>query len=111
MNVKKKKKDERNLDQLIEELKQKVSAKMQRLSRCKKQQTQDYQNKLFRTDCMNFYNHLRQPNPNAKNAPGKEEVKNFWREIYVKKLLHNEEVCWIKDQCQHNPGMEWSPIC
>jgi hypothetical protein len=46
-----------------------------------------------------------------KNAPGKEEVENFWREIYGKKVSHNEKQCWIKDQCQKNPSMEWSPIC
>ena len=48
------------LVKLIEELKQKVSAKTQRLSRCKKRQNQYYQNKLFRTDCKKFYNRLRQ---------------------------------------------------
>jgi len=72
------------LDQMIEELKQKVSAKTQRLSRYKKIQTQYYQNKLFRTDCKKFYNRLRQPNPNVINAPGKEEVEN-WKETYEKK--------------------------
>jgi hypothetical protein len=75
-----------SLDQLIEELKQKVSSKTQRLSRYRKRQTQYYQNKLFRTDCKKFYNHLRQPNPNVKNTPGKEEVENFWREMYGKKV-------------------------
>jgi hypothetical protein len=54
-----------SLDQLIEELKQKVSAKTQRLSRHRKRQTQYYENKLFRTDCKKFYNCLRQPNPSA----------------------------------------------
>jgi pyruvate/2-oxoacid:ferredoxin oxidoreductase beta subunit len=44
-----------NLDQVIEELKQKVSAKTQRLSRYRKRQNQHYQNKLFRTDCKKFY--------------------------------------------------------
>ena len=39
-----------------------------------------------------------------KNAPGKEEV-------YGKKVSHNEEACWIKDQCHHSRSMEWSPIC
>jgi len=62
-----------------------VSAKTQRLSRYKKIQTQYYQNKLFRTDCKKFYNRLRKPNPNVKNASGKEEVDNFWREMYGKK--------------------------
>ena len=71
-----------SLDQLIEELKQKMSAKTQRLARYKKRQTQYYQNKLFRTDSNKCYNCLRQPNHNGKNAPGKEEVENFWREMY-----------------------------
>jgi hypothetical protein len=49
----------------------------------------------------------------VKNAPGKEEVENFWREIlvYGKKVSHNEEASWIKDQYQQNPSMEWSPVC
>jgi hypothetical protein len=46
-----------------------------------------------------------------KNAPGKEEVENFWRGIYEKKVSHSEEACWMKDQCHHSPSMEWSPIC
>ena len=63
------------LDQLIEELKQKFSAKTQRLSRYKKRQKQYYQNKLFRTDCKKFYNRLRQTYPNANN----DQVKKKWR--------------------------------
>jgi hypothetical protein len=47
----------------------------------------------------------------VKNAPGKEEVENFWREIYGKKVPHNGEACWIKDQPQENRSMEWSPVC
>jgi len=75
-----------NLDQLIEEPKQKVSAKKQRLSRYRKRQNQFYQNKLFRTDCKEFYNRLRQTYSNVKNAPDKEEVEKFWREMYGKKF-------------------------
>jgi tetrahydromethanopterin S-methyltransferase subunit B len=41
-----------NLDKLIEELKQKISAKTPRLSRYKKRQNQYYQNKLFRTEIL-----------------------------------------------------------
>ena len=46
-----------------------------------------------------------------KNAPEKEEVENFWREMYGNKVNHNGEACWIKNQYQQNPSMEWSPIC
>jgi Sec-independent protein translocase protein TatA len=93
-----------SLDQLTEELKQKVSAKTQQLSSYRKRQNQYYQNKLFRIDCKKFYNCLWQTYPNVKNAPDKKEVENFWGEIYGKKDQHNEEVCWIKDQYQQNPS-------
>ena len=73
-----------NLDQVIEELKQKVSAKPRTLSRYRKRQNQYYLNKLFRTDCKKFYNCLRQTYFIVKNASDKEEVENFWREIYGK---------------------------
>jgi hypothetical protein len=47
-----------SLDQLIEELQQKVSTKMQQLSRYRTRQNQYYQNKVFRTDRKKFYNCL-----------------------------------------------------
>jgi len=98
------------LDQLIKELKQKVSAKTQRLSGYRKRQNPSYQNKLFRTECKKFYNCLRQTYSNVKNAPDKEEVENFWREIYGKGVQHNGEAHWIKNQYQQNPSMEWIPV-
>jgi hypothetical protein len=100
-----------NLDQVIEELKQKVSAKMQRLSRYRKRQNQYYQNKLFRIDYKEFYNCLRETYSSVKNTPDKEEVENFWREIYGKEVHHNGEAHWIVNQYQQNPSMEWSPVC
>ena len=100
-----------NLDQVIEELKQKVSAKTHRLSKYRKRQNQYFQYKLFRTDCKKFYNCLRQTYSNVKNAPEKQEMENFWREIYGKDVQHNGEAHWIEKQYQQNPSMEWSPVC
>jgi hypothetical protein len=99
-----------NLDQVIEELKQKVSAKTQLLSRYKKRQKQYYQNKMFRTDCKKFYNFLRHTNTTVKKAPRKEDIENFWRTIFGEKVWHNEEAYWIKNQRQQHPCMEWRPI-
>ena len=96
---------------MIEELKQKVSAKTRRLSRYRKRQNQYYQNKLFRTDCKKFYNCLRQTYSNVKNARDKEEVENFWREIYGREVQHNGKAHWIENQYQQNPSMEWSAVC
>ena len=97
-------------------LKQKVSAKTQRLSRYRKRQNQYYQNKLFRTECKKSYNCLRQTYSNVKNAPHKEEVENFWREVYGKRVQHNREVHWIskpvptKSKHGMEPGM-WKRRC
>jgi hypothetical protein len=99
-----------NLDQVIEQLKQKASAKTQRLSRIKKRQKQYYQNKMFRTDCKKFYNLLRHTNINVEKAPSKEDTENFWRTIYGEKVRHNEEANWLKKQRQQNPCKEWSQI-
>jgi hypothetical protein len=96
---------------VIEELKQKVSAKTQRLSRYRKRKNHFFQSNLFRTDCKKFYNCLRQKYSNVKNAADKEEVVNFWREVYRKGVQHNGEAHWIKNQYQQNRSMERSPLC
>ena len=84
---------------------------MQRLIRYKKRQRQYYHNKLYKTDCKKFYNCLGKRSPNVKNTPNKENVENFWREIYEKKMVHNEKACWIKDHDQSHPTMEWKQVC
>ena len=61
--------------------------------------------------CKKFYNRLRQTYLNVNNAPGREEVENFWRKIYGIKVQHNGESGCIKNQYQQNPSMEWSPVC
>jgi hypothetical protein len=99
-----------HLDQVSEELKQKVLEKTQRLFRYKKRQKQYDQNKMFRTDCKKFYNLLRHTNTNVKKVPRKEDIQNFWRTIFGEKVWHNEEAYWIKSQRQQNPCMEWRPI-
>jgi hypothetical protein len=47
----------------------------------------------------------------VKNAPDKEEMESFWREIYGKEFKHNGEAHWIENQYQQNPSMEWNPVC
>ena len=73
-------------NKLIEELKQKVLAKTQRLSRYKKRQNQYYQNKLFRTDCKKSYNRLRQTYPKVNNAPGKKKWRTSGEKYMGKKF-------------------------
>lgn len=95
---------EENFDQVTEELKQKVSSNMQRISRYGKRQNCYYQNKMFTTECKKLYNLLRQKNINVKNAPTKEKIENFRNAIFGKEIQHNEEAYCIKNMCQQNPS-------
>jgi len=39
---------------------------------------------MFRTYCKEFYKLLRQVITNVKNSPTKEEIENFWKEVFGK---------------------------
>jgi len=97
-----------NNNKVIKELKQRASANTHRFSRYRKKQNPYYQNKMFRTDCKKFYKLLRQENTSVKKAPTKEEIENFWKELFGKKPQHNEEAYSIKNQCQPNLSVAWS---
>jgi hypothetical protein len=58
-----------NWDQVIEELKQKISKT--RLSSCSKRQNQFFQNKMFGTDCKKSYNLLGKKNTSVESAATK----------------------------------------
>ena len=45
-----------------------------------------------------------------KDAPDKERIENFWREIHEKQVMQNGEACWVKDQDQTHPDMEWKNV-
>ena len=66
---------------------------------------------MFKTDCKKIYNCLGKTNHNVKNTPDKEKVENFWREIYEKKVVHNGEAYWIKDQDQTYHTVQWKQVC
>ena len=55
---------------------------------------------MFRTDYKKFYHLLRQKNTNVKNTSNKEEIENFWKQMYWQKVEHNEEADWMKKACQ-----------
>ena len=59
------------LDQLIEDIRQKVAAKTQRLSRYRKRQNWYYQNRMFRRACKKLYNLFSQTNYSVQYASNK----------------------------------------
>jgi hypothetical protein len=46
---------------------------------------------MFRTDWKKFYSILRQKHTYVKKATTKEEIEKLWKEIFGKKVQHNEE--------------------
>ena len=46
---------------------------------------------MFRTDNRKFCSFLRQKIINEKNAPTKEEIQDFWKEIIGRKVQHTED--------------------
>jgi hypothetical protein len=71
-----------SMDQVIQELKQKVSAKTQTLSTYRKRQILCYHNKTFTTDCKKFYNFTgRQMQQKRRNT---ELLKrNIWKKASI----------------------------
>ncbi len=90
------------LAQLIEELKQKISAKTQRLARYKKRQDQYYHNKFFKTDCKKFYNRLGKTYRIVKEAPDKERIRTSGGKYMRKKLCTLERRAGLRTKTNHS---------
>jgi len=94
-------KERENLDQFIEELKQKVSAKMQRFSRYRQRQNQYYQNKMFRTDCKNFTTFSDRKIPMCKMHQPKKKQRTFGEKYLGKRLNTTLDQKPVPTKSQH----------
>lgn len=100
----------RTLAEVIEELKQKITATAQRLRRSKKRVLQYQQNQLFQRDTKKFYRTLRDP-IEGTIAPSIEDLERFWKGIYENKVRHNDSADWIRQAEQIEMSqMNWKDI-
>jgi hypothetical protein len=81
---------------MIENLKQKIQAKAQRIGRYERRKNQYIQNKLFKEDTKQFYRYLGAKTIAMKDQPHMEEVESYWKSLWEEKVKHNEEAEWIR---------------
>lgn len=84
-----------------EEAKQRLTATTTKLQRYTDREEQYKQNHLFMNNPKQFYRNLRSP-PRAhmeqeEQTPNKEELKQFWDNIWSREKHHNQGAKWIRD--------------
>jgi hypothetical protein len=90
--------DTKEIAQLIENLKQKIQAKAQRIRRYEKRKNRYIQNKLFKENTKQFYRYLGAKTIAMKEQPHMEEVESYWKSLWEEKVKHNEEAEWIRKE-------------
>ena len=101
------------IDNVRERLKQEIQAKAQRIRRYEKRSKFYRQNKLFKQDGKKFYRELGKKDIQIKEHPKKEEIEFFWRKIMEDDKEHNSSAEWIKEQEEANKNIqtqEWENI-
>jgi hypothetical protein len=82
--------------ELMEQLKQQIQAKAQRIRRFEKRSTQFVQNKLFKEDTKKLYRELGKKQIIVEEPPKHEEVEGFWKEILEQEKSYNDQAEWMK---------------
>jgi len=85
----------RKVAQLTEILKHKLQAKVQRIRRYKKRETQYIQNKCSKKT-PKIYRNLGTKNTDARDPPSIAEVEPYWKSLWGDKAECNEGAEWIR---------------
>ena len=83
---------------VIEELKQRLQAKSAKLKRYEERIHRYQVNRLFQQDQKRVYQQMNGTSSSFNEArPDAEESQQFWRDIWGKEVLHNENAEWLKE--------------
>ena len=88
---------ERKRLEVLEKLKQQLTAKNNRLQRFIKREKQFQQNNAFVNKPKIFYRELRGTKIDIDQAPNIETIDNFWRPIFENEKSYNKNSTWIKE--------------
>lgn len=80
----------------MEEMKQRITAKANRVKRYSNRQKQYEQNRLFSTNQKQFFKSLLGDH-GTTSAPEPDEATKFWSELWGVPVQHNDEKNWIKE--------------
>ncbi|KAI5700120.1 hypothetical protein M8J75_014551 [Diaphorina citri] len=89
-------KNPRDHAQIIEKVKQLISAKAHRIKRYSERSNQYHQNKQFNNSASRFYSNVLGKNKKVVTTPSKEEVENHWKSIWGRETKHNSEATWAE---------------
>ena len=102
------------LPQLSELLKQKITAKAQRIRRYQKRIRSFRQNQQFQSDTKKFYRDLGKTSHTVSEPPSMNQLESFWRPIWEKaKPFPTENIRWLDRYCESTAQVEvqeWSPV-
>ena len=86
----------RELKVVIEELKQRVTAKKEKVKRYDNRNEQFQQNRLFQNNQRRLFEKLEGMERGCDEVPDKEATNLFWREIWEKDVSHKDTAEWIR---------------
>nr|XP_018900086.1 PREDICTED: uncharacterized protein LOC109032421 [Bemisia tabaci] len=102
--------EESSIDNVMEQLWQRIAVFSQRIRRYQKRSNQFSHNRSFETNCKSFYRNIKDGSSDIGETPEKEKVEEFWKGIYGVPTQHNSEAGWIKDTEVTNNLMEWTDL-
>ena len=82
---------------VIEELKQRVTAKAVKIRRYESRINFFQQNRLFQNNQRRLFEQLEGRERDNTIIPDAEESKTFWRGIWSEEVYHNEKAEWLKE--------------
>jgi hypothetical protein len=82
---------------VVEELKQRLRAKSEKIKRYDQRVKQYYQNRLFVTNQKRFYQQLESGYGGEKVVPDANESVLFWRSVWGCEKIHNNAAKWLID--------------
>ena len=80
---------------VIEELKQNLQAKSQKIKRYGERHRQYCENRLFENNQKQFYQRIQKSEDNVGVAPESGPTREFWQEIWSVNQEHNENATWM----------------
>ena len=92
---KKYKVESKSLKVVLEELKQRVIAKSEKIKRYESRINQYQQNRMFSNNQKMLFEKIEGIERNNDIIPEADEAKHFWREIWEKEIEHNDQAEWI----------------
>ena len=101
--------EHREISEVLEDAKQRLIALSHRLKRYEKRNEQYRINKLFRSNPQKVYRELKGESVKDTSMCNKEELKEFWQEMWEQPVAYNTEAEWlsvIETKCEEIPVQE-----